>query len=174
MIMVFLKMMLKECDYYLIDKLMKQLIYILILFLLFSCNSKKPENFIPKDKMISLLVDMKIASKTRNIKNNELKKNLNYMEFVYNKHKVDSTQFKENNSYYIDHIEMYQEIYAEVDRRLKDSLAKYEKQVKKTDSIRRKKLSTKKELKLEERSNPPKKGIRTSKLPKKLEAKFKK
>ncbi len=104
-----------------------------------SCNSngvKKPSNFIPKETMINLLVDMKISNKTRNIKNINKKKNLNYMGFVFDKYQIDSTQFKENNIYYVNHIEKYQEIYIEVDKRLKDSLAKYENVIKKNDSIK--------------------------------------
>ncbi len=129
---------------------MKNIIYILILILGFSCKKekmKKPENFIPKEKMVALLVDMKIANKTKTIKTINLKKDLNYMSYIFEKYKIDSVQFKENNAYYVNHIVEYEDIYKEVQRRIKDSLAKYEKIVKTTDSIAREKRKLNKGLK---------------------------
>lgn len=137
---------------------MKNILYILVFSLcIISCSNdvvKKPDNFISKEQMIALIVDMKIASKTRNYHNKDLKKKLNYMAFVYKKHKIDSTQFKENNIYYVHHLEKYQEIYKEVERRLQDSLAKYEKSTKVQDSIKKKtkKLLLKKQLRANELS----------------------
>lgn len=132
---------LKENDFYLIDNYnMKNIIYILILLITFSCKKdtiEKPENFISKDKMIALLVDMKIANKTKTIKTIKLQKDLNYMSYVFEKHNIDSTQFKENNEYYIYHIAQYEDIYIEVQKRIKDSLAKYKKIVKTKDSLDR-------------------------------------
>ena len=131
---------------------MKKALYIfLVSLIIFSCKKdaiKKPENFISKDKMIDLLVDMKIASKARSIKNRDSKKNLNYMSFVFEKYQIDSTQFKENNVYYVHHIEQYQEIYAAVQLQLKDSLAKYENIIKVRDSINREKKSILKDKKM--------------------------
>lgn len=138
---------------------MKQLFsFLIIISIAFSCDNdkvKKPENFIPKEKMINLLMDMKIANKTRNIKNLDLKKNVDYMANVYNKHQVDSVQFKENNAYYVDNIEEYLDIYQEVERRLNDSLNKYKTIKKIRDSVVKSKKTKKvlPKLKMEKKVN---------------------
>jgi len=163
-------MILKENVFYLIDNYnMKNIFYILILLItfLFSCKKdtiEKPKNFIPKDKMIALLVDMKIANKTKTIKTKKLEKDLNYMSYIFEKHNIDSTQFKENNEYYIYHIVQYEDIYIEVQKRIKDSLAKYKKIVKTKDSLDRvKRKLAKKQIEIgpelmlkmkEEKTNP--------------------
>jgi hypothetical protein len=128
---------------------MKKLIYILILIISFSCNKeeiKKPKNFIEKDKMIDLILDMKIAEKARTVPNNNKKKNRNYMSLVYEKYHIDSTQFKENNDYYTERLEVYEEIYKAVQKRLNDSVEKYEVLKKEKDSIARAKNKKKKNL----------------------------
>ena len=126
---------------------MNKIIYILILFTLFSCQQeavKKPTNFIDKNKMVDLIVDMKIAEKAKNVQNKDKKKNKNYMSFVFDKYQIDSLQFKENNDYYTNNIELYQEIYETVSTRLKDSVTKYKKIKKVNDSLA--KLKKKKKL----------------------------
>ena len=126
---------------------MNKIIYILILFTLFSCQQeavKKPTNFIDKNKMVDLIVDMKIAEKAKNVQNKDKKKNKNYMSFVFDKYQIDSLQFKENNDYYTNNIELYQEIYETVSTRLKDSVTKYKKIKKVNDSLA--KLKNKKKL----------------------------
>jgi len=129
---------------------MKTSLYIIILSILFSCQKKeikKPNNFIEKNKMINLILDMKIAEKSRTIPTKNKKRNINYMSFVYEKYNVDSTQFKENNNYYIENLELYEEIYNEVNNRLKDSVKKYERLKKEKDSIAKKNKKDKLKLK---------------------------
>lgn len=131
---------------------MQKLTFILLLFIAFSCkekNQQKPTHFIDKNRMIDLIVDMKIAEKARTIQNKDKKKNINYMAYVYEKYKIDSVQFKENNDYYTDNITQYQEIYEEVQKRLKDSVTKYKKIKKVNDSILREKKKNKPKLKLD-------------------------
>lgn len=112
-----------------------------MLFILVSCSqdnkSVKPEKFIEKEKMISLIVEMKIAQKAKTVLNKEKKKNQNYMSTVYEKFQIDSAQFKKNSDYYTERLEVYSEIYTEVYKRLNDSLNKYNTLKKKKDSITR-------------------------------------
>lgn len=145
---------------------MKQLFYLLLFTVIFSCREekiKKPKDLIEKDKMIDLILDMKIADKAKSISNKNKKKNLNYMGLIYEKYHIDSTQFKESNDYYTEHLESYQEIYETVQKRLKDSVAKYKKVKKINDSIKREK---KKKHKPKINKNIP---INTSKLKRKVE-----
>lgn len=109
---------------------MKNIIYIIVFVLLFSCESrikfKKPENLIPKAQMVDLLTDMHLASGTLGIKNNDLEKNKNYMALVFEKYKIDSTQFATSNTYYTSNVDEYEEIFEEVEKRLNDIKKSYQ------------------------------------------------
>ena len=109
---------------------MKALYSILIVLLLTGCEDKiaykKPANLIDKAKMTDLLFDMHLAIGTSNIKNIHLEKNRNYMSLVYEKYGVDSVQFAASNLYYTSHIQEYEDIFEEVDRRLQSLENEYE------------------------------------------------
>ncbi|MCA0932978.1 DUF4296 domain-containing protein [Lutimonas saemankumensis] len=102
---------------------MKKLGFVFITMVLFSCNSKiefeKPDDLIGKDTMILMLYDMHLAAGTSNLQNVHLEKNRNYMALVYNKYRIDSVRFANSNIYYTAKIDDYEEIFEEVQRRLK-------------------------------------------------------
>ena len=106
-------MKLKEKELLLIDK-MKKNSYILLFILLVSCTSntifEKPKDLIPKDTMSLLLQEMIISTSAKFIKNKNNQKNINYMPFVYERFKIDSTRFESSNYYYMSTIDLYQEI----------------------------------------------------------------
>ena len=85
---------------------------------LVSCTSstiyKKPKDLIPKDTMIALLTDLYIASAAFHEKNTEMERKLNYMPFIYEKYKIDSTRFKESNFYYLTKVDEYDELSKQV------------------------------------------------------------
>jgi protein-tyrosine-phosphatase len=123
--------------------------------MLLSCEDKvnyeKPEGLIGKAKMTDLLFDMHLAVGTSNIQNVNLEKSRNYMSLVYEKHGIDSTQFAVSNLYYTAHIQEYEEIFEEVERRIQalkdimepqgDSITNYSEKgreaIRKKDSIER-------------------------------------
>ena len=111
--MVFSMMKLKEKELLLIDK-MKKNSYILLFILLVSCTSntifEKPKDLIPIDTMSLLLQEMVISTSAKFIKNKNNQKNINYMPFVYERFKIDSTRFESSNYYYMSTIDLYQEI----------------------------------------------------------------
>lgn len=115
---------------------MKVLYAIIVLLLCLSCKNKidyeKPEGLIKKSLMIDLLYDMHVAIGTSNIPNLNLEKNRNYMSLVYEKYGIDSTRFAESNLYYTSHIQEYEEIFEEVEKRLKELQDKHQN---KMDSI---------------------------------------
>ena len=115
---------------------MKYIIYIVLIFLILSCEGKtkykKPENLIPKEQMIDLLYDMHLANGTTGIKNKALENNLNYMDLVYEKHQIDSVRFAESNIYYIANINEYEDIFEEVEKRLEGLKLEYDR---KRDSV---------------------------------------
>ncbi|MCF6296397.1 MAG: DUF4296 domain-containing protein [Flavobacteriaceae bacterium] len=108
---------------------MKYIIFITLFVLFLSCESKtkfkEPESLISKEQMIDLLTDLHIATSSRNIKDKNLEKNKNYMGLVFEKYKIDSTQFANNNTYYMSNIVEYENMFKEVEKRLKTLRDKY-------------------------------------------------
>lgn len=102
---------------------MKKYAIVFFIMVLVSCKSKiefeKPTDLIGKDTMILMLYDMHLAVGTSNIQNVHLEKNRNYMSLVYKKYRIDSIRFAESNIYYTAKIDEYEEIFEEVQRRLK-------------------------------------------------------
>ncbi len=130
---------------------MKKKALVLSLLILFSCSSntiyKAPEDLIPKDTMVSLITDMIIATSSKNVKNKNLQRKINYMPFVYDQYKIDSTRFIKSNIYYMSKIDEYQVIFEEVKRKLTVLLEKYKKR---KDSLKKKKISIEDKIKLKE------------------------
>lgn len=111
---------------------MKKIIYIIFVLFFMACESKvnykKPENLIPKNQMIDLLYDMHMANATQGVKDENSKKNNNYMSLIFEKYQIDSTQFAVSNTYYIANVSEYEDIFEEVELRLKTLVDKYEKE----------------------------------------------
>ncbi len=119
----------------------KYLIIILLSLVLINCTSntiiEKPENLIPKEKMVDLLTDMFLASGARNIKNINDDRKVEYFPLVFEKHHIDSIQFRESSYYYISKIDEYDAILQEVDNRLRKLRTQYELEIEVQDSIKR-------------------------------------
>lgn len=126
----------KENGYYLMHKN----IYIVFLLVFFgACTSntiyKKPKNLIPKDSMLLLLKDMYVASSAKYVKNKKGQKEINYLAFVYEKYKIDSTRFIESNVYYTSRFEQYNEMLQEIKKRLEKERDSLEYQIQLKDSL---------------------------------------
>lgn len=133
-------MKLKENDWFLIDKMLRKVLLFILAIGLVACSSntiyKPPKDLIPKDTMVSLLTDMYIAKSAKSFKNLEMQTTVNYMPFVYDKYKIDSTRFIASNLYYTSKIDDYHDMFKQVKlniTHLKDSVQR-ELQLK--DSIR--------------------------------------
>ncbi len=135
---------------------MKYFFYLLLVCFLFSCSSNtiynEPEDLIPKDTMQSLLTDMYLAYASKNVKDKNSKKRNNYLPFVYEKYKIDSTRFYTSNNYYTSKIEDYNEILAVVKRNIESKHTIYEKEFNLKDSIKKEKKRKRKRLKREKDS----------------------
>jgi len=104
-------------------------IYIVLLIIFISCESKtkykKPDNLIPREQMIDLLVDMHIATGSLDVKDKNNNRGKNYMVLVYDKYKIDSARFAESNFYYTSNIVDYENIFKEVQKKLKKIQEQY-------------------------------------------------
>ena len=120
---------------------MKKLSYIFVISLLVSCTSntilKEPKDLIPRDTMNLLIQDMVIALSAKHVKTINNQKKINYMPFIYDKYKIDSSRFQKSNFYYLSKIDLYEEMLNNV----VDNLAKrkdvYTKLSDRLDSIRK-------------------------------------
>ncbi len=102
---------------------MRHIFYITVFIIFFSCESKtkfkEPEDLISREQMIDLLIDLHIGVAAKNVKNKNLERDINYMVFVFEKYKIDSIRFQKSNIYYMSNIEEYEEMFEEVEAKLK-------------------------------------------------------
>ncbi|CAM3382271.1 DUF4296 domain-containing protein [Zobellia roscoffensis] len=119
---------------------MRVLALLTVICTLISCNEtllKKPENLIPKDKMVQILQDLAIvnAAKTTNVQ--VLRENdVEPMDYIFNKYDIDSLQLVESDRYYASLPVEYEEIYKEIEANLEREGKALEEQKKINDSLR--------------------------------------
>lgn len=133
---------------------MKKLTYLFVFICLLSCTSntifEKPQDLIPKDTMSILIQELSIASSSKFMKNKNFEKKVNYMPFVYDRFKIDSTRFQTSNLYYMSKIDVYQSILEDAKTSLETKKKFFEKIIKHKDSLRKDSIKNKKTLKLKE------------------------
>jgi hypothetical protein len=105
---------------------MKRIVFFLsLIFLLNSCKQEaiqKPKNLIEQNKMVDIIYDLSLLEgiKTQNY---GVKQNVNAMQFIYDKYKIDSLQFVKSNQYYASDIRNFKKIYEEVSKRIENNKA---------------------------------------------------
>ena len=113
--------------YYLIDK-MKKITIFLFLLSLFGCSKtiEKPEKFLEKDEMTNLMFELSLLTASRsNYSQDSIFKSV-LPQNVLGKYNLDSLSFVELNNYYIQHPEIYAEIYDSINNRLQDRIKYFE------------------------------------------------
>lgn len=76
--------------------------------------------------MIDIWTDLYIASAAKSVKTTSLRKDINYIPLVLEKHGIDSVQFSNSNRYYTSKIDMYEKMFIKVNERLKEMKNIYE------------------------------------------------
>lgn len=131
----------KERELLLIDKMKTKLAIFLVCVFLSSCTSNTifdaPKDLIPRDTMSLLLQEMMLATSAKFINNKNKEKNINYMPFVYNKYKIDSTRFENSNFYYMSKIDLYKEILESAKKDIEKKEAVLKEKQSLLDSIRK-------------------------------------
>lgn len=151
-------------------KMKKILAFLIVLSIFASCEkelAKKPDRLIEKDKMVNIMYDLSLLGAMRNqnpVFLDSFKNNSN--EYIYKKHKIDSTQFVQSNIYYAADYKEYKKMYEEVKTRLNKNVSlaeaavkvekkktallekkiKKQKEIQKKDSIKKAKLKMDKEM----------------------------
>ena len=83
----------------------------------------KPDNLIPEDKMVDVLIDAKLIG-ISNSRNRKIMQDsgINPDTYIYKKYGIDSLQFAQSNEYYSYYIDDYESIYNKIDDSLKTLL----------------------------------------------------
>jgi len=100
-------------------------IFIGVVFLVVSCyqykKPEKPKNLISKNKMVDILIDVRLIS-SANATNKKIMEDhgINPETYVFTKHDIDSLQFALSNDYYAFYSKEYEAIYTKVIDSLKE------------------------------------------------------
>jgi len=145
---------------------MKKISYILALVFLFSCAEKlldKPDNLIPKNKMILILNDLAIlnAAKISNVGVLQ-DHNIEPMPFIYEKYGIDSIQYVESDRYYASIPKEQEAIYTAVEKILEEEEKRVTQEKKVRDSLKRE------ERRLKKNRKPTSDSLQRISAPKKL------
>ena len=102
---------------------MRILFYLVISLQMYSCfenvTYEKPENLIPKDKMVEILSEFIIINSAQGNNKKVIENQIKYpVKYIYKKYSIDSAQFDESNAYYSANVEIYSSIYDSVKLRL--------------------------------------------------------
>lgn len=129
--------------------MIKQFKYMLILALVFSCNTNsiekpnKPSNLIGKAKMVDIIYDMSLFTAAKGVgKWNIENKGISPEDFIYEKYEIDSIQFVLSNAYYSYNTENLEGIYNKVNERLEQEKVYFDSIIK-IEDIERGKLNEK-------------------------------
>lgn len=103
--------------------LKRLMLYLGVVLLITACyqykKPEKPANLISKDKMVDVLIDVKLITSASSLNKKIMdNKGVNAETYIFTKHNIDSLQFTLSNNYYAFYIKDYEEIYEKV----KDSL----------------------------------------------------
>lgn len=83
-------------------------------------NTPKPENLIPEDKMVEILVDLAKIDAAMSVSTKEYeKRGVVGRELILKKHQVDSLQLVQSSAYYAENFRVNQRIYERVEAILK-------------------------------------------------------
>lgn len=127
---------------------MKKGILILVILAVSACGEKlmkKPENLIPKEKMIEILSEMAIVNSAKSTNITILRdNNIDPTEYVFKKFAIDSIRFVESDRYYASVPAEYEAIYTEVEIRLTNQKKELEDAKILSDSLRRTEIEAKK------------------------------
>ena len=98
-------------------------ISIIVLIVLFGCQSvskpEKPDNLIPKEKMMDIMMDSYLSNAARSVNNRKVRSyGLKLDSLIYAKYNVDSLQFANSNTYYAADLDTYEEMFKTIEERL--------------------------------------------------------
>lgn len=101
---------------------MRFFVYIAVPLLLLGCAEgqlPRPENLIPRDRMVNILYDIAALDAIDGTYPKALERNgIKVMPFVYEKYGIDSLQLAQSDLYYASRPQEYEEIYKALEDRI--------------------------------------------------------
>lgn len=97
---------------------MKQILFLLLGLLLFSCSKNpvpKPDNLLDEEVMVDIIYDISILQATDGSMPYKLTDhNIKMDQYIFEKYKIDSITYRENQRYYAADARKYKKIYKKV------------------------------------------------------------
>jgi hypothetical protein len=123
---------------------MKKKILLLSILIISACSNKneipKPAKPIDKAVMENILYDLALLQALKSYSPEKLTKNsINSKTYIYQKYKIDSLQFVENNKYFASDIETYKLMFENVSNRLQKEKIEIDKVLSKELKVKTKK-----------------------------------
>lgn len=107
---------------------MRKALFFCMILLSWACEEQlveKPENLIPKTKMVDILYDIAVLNAAEEINSNILEQyEIDPTAWVLEQYEVDSLQFAKSDLFYASYPKEYDAIYAEVKARLEQEKAR--------------------------------------------------
>jgi hypothetical protein len=103
---------------------MKKILFLISIVLFNACGKKsdipKPDKLIEKEVMENILYDLALLQAIKNYQPQKLKEHsIDHKTYIYQKYKIDSLQFAQNNKYYAADMEEYRLMFQNVSDRIK-------------------------------------------------------
>lgn len=101
---------------------MKQVLFLFVSLIFYSCSNNpipKPDRLLDEDVMVNLIFDIAILQATDGAMPSKLNENNIVMDkYVFEKYKIDSITYIQNQRYYAADVKKYKKIYKKVIERL--------------------------------------------------------
>ena len=101
---------------------MKQVLFLFVSLFVLSCSKNpvpKPDNLLDEEVMVNIIYDISILQATDGSMSYKLTEhNIKMNQYIFEKYKIDSITYRENQRYYAANARAYKKIYKKVIERL--------------------------------------------------------
>lgn len=103
---------------------MKQLLFVFVALFVASCSKNpvpKPDNLLDEETMVDIIYDVSILQATDGSMPQKLtESNIKMDQYIFEKYKIDSVTYRQNQLYYAGNARKYKKIYKKVLERLEE------------------------------------------------------
>ena len=118
---------------------MKHLFFLIGIFFLVSCSNNptpKPDNLLDEEVMVDIIFDISILQSADGAYTYKLAEaNIEIDQYLFDKYKIDSTTYSQNQRYYASDPKKYKKIYKKVIEKLEQEQIKNEELLKNADKV---------------------------------------
>lgn len=117
---------------------MKQIVFLFFSLFVISCSKNpvpKPSNLLDEEVMVNIIYDISILQVTDGSMPYKLTEhNIKMDQYIFEKYKIDSTTYRQNQRYYAADARKYKKIYKKVLERLEQEKNKVDSQINETST----------------------------------------